>query len=45
MYKSGAMPLLRPLSSGQQSYDTKPMEWPLTEPLIKLEAIDQVLIH
>ncbi|CAG2217137.1 XDH [Mytilus edulis] len=41
IYKSGAMPLLRPLSSGQQSYDTKPMEWPLTEPLIKLEAIDQ----
>ncbi|XP_052067278.1 uncharacterized protein LOC127706662 [Mytilus californianus] len=41
IYKSGAIPLLRPLSSGQQSYDTKPMEWPLTEPLIKLEALDQ----
>ncbi|CAC5385055.1 XDH [Mytilus coruscus] len=40
-YRSGAIPLQRPLSSGQQSYDTKPMEWPLTEPLMKLEAMNQ----
>ncbi|CAG2229856.1 XDH [Mytilus edulis] len=40
-FRSGAMPLQRPLSSGQQSYDTKPMEWPLTEPLMKLEAMNQ----
>ncbi|XP_063399739.1 xanthine dehydrogenase/oxidase-like [Mytilus trossulus] len=40
-FRSGALPLQRPLSSGQQSYDTKPMEWPLTEPLIKLEAMNQ----
>ncbi|CAG2214889.1 XDH [Mytilus edulis] len=39
--RSGAMPLQRPLSSGQQSYDTKPMEWPLTEPLMKVEAMNQ----
>ncbi|XP_052067277.1 uncharacterized protein LOC127706661 [Mytilus californianus] len=41
IYRSGAIPLSRPLSSGQQSYDTKPLEWPLTEPMIKLEAMDQ----
>lgn len=41
LYRSGALPLSRPLSSGQQSYDTKPMEWPLTEPLMKLEAMNQ----
>ncbi|CAC5385057.1 XDH [Mytilus coruscus] len=41
IYRSGAIPLSRPFSSGQQSYDTKPLEWPLTEPMIKLEAMDQ----
>lgn len=41
IYRSGSIPLIRPLSSGQQSYDTKPLEWPLTEPMIKLEAMDQ----
>ncbi|XP_071122788.1 uncharacterized protein [Mytilus edulis] len=41
IYRSGSIPLIRPLSSGQQSYDTKPLEWPLTEPMIKMEAMDQ----
>ncbi|XP_048729395.2 xanthine dehydrogenase-like isoform X2 [Ostrea edulis] len=40
-FRSGALPLARPLSSGQQSYDTKPIEWPLTEPMTKVEAINQ----
>ena len=36
----------RPISSGQQSYDTKKVEWPVTEPLKKLEANAQVFtIH
>ncbi|XP_060607441.1 uncharacterized protein LOC132759647 [Ruditapes philippinarum] len=28
----------RPISSGQQSYDTNKIEWPVTEPMKKLEA-------
>ena len=32
----------RPVSSGTQSYDTKKIEWPVTEPLKKLEANAQV---
>ncbi|KAL4224843.1 hypothetical protein ACF0H5_015539 [Mactra antiquata] len=41
-YRSGGYPLHRPLSSGQQSYGTKKDEWPLTEPLLKLEGSAQV---
>ncbi|XP_064601079.1 LOW QUALITY PROTEIN: xanthine dehydrogenase-like [Liolophura sinensis] len=37
-YVSGGNNLVRPVSSGQQSYDTQKMEWPITEPLPKLEA-------
>ncbi|XP_060068194.1 uncharacterized protein LOC132548355 isoform X2 [Ylistrum balloti] len=39
--KTGAKALLRPLSTGQQSYDTKPMEWPLTQPMTKVLALNQ----
>ncbi|WAR26952.1 XDH1-like protein [Mya arenaria] len=42
IYRSGALPLERPLSSGKQTYDTKKQEWPLTEPLLKLEGKAQV---
>ncbi|XP_022343245.2 uncharacterized protein LOC111136587 [Crassostrea virginica] len=41
VFRSGSTPLLRPLSSGRQTYDTKPLEWPLTEPMTKVEAINQ----
>ena len=43
-YRSGSTVLhdTRPLSSGTQSYDTKKVEWPLNEPLKKLEADIQV---
>ena len=34
--------LERPISSGQQSYDTNKVEWPVTEPMKKLEAYAQV---
>ncbi|XP_052242919.1 uncharacterized protein LOC127852926 [Dreissena polymorpha] len=39
-YRSGASQLyfLRPISSGQQTYDTNTMEYPVTEPMKKLEA-------
>lgn len=42
--RSGASQLYidRPVSSGQQSYDTNKMEWPVTEPLQKIEANAQV---
>ncbi|KAK3581554.1 hypothetical protein CHS0354_031894 [Potamilus streckersoni] len=36
------LPISRPLSSGQQTYDTQIIEYPLTEPLKKLEADVQV---
>ncbi|KAL3841842.1 hypothetical protein ACJMK2_019941 [Sinanodonta woodiana] len=36
------LPISRPLSSGQQTYDTQMIEYPLTEPLKKLEADIQV---
>lgn len=41
-YKSGGYPLERPISSGIQTYDTKKQEWPVTEPLTKLEGKYQV---
>ena len=45
-YRSGRTVLhdVRPLSSGTQTYDTKHIEWPLTQPLKKLEADIQVII-
>lgn len=42
VFRSGSVPLTRPLSSGKQSYDTIPIEWPLTQPMTKVEAINQV---
>ena len=43
-YSSGATVLhdTRPLSSGTQTFDTKKIEWPLNQPLKKLEADIQV---
>lgn len=43
-YRSGANVLhdIRPLSSGTQSYDTKKVDWPVDQPLKKLEANIQV---
>lgn len=41
-YQSGGFPLERPLSSGTQTYSTKKEEWPLTEPLLKIEGKAQV---
>jgi hypothetical protein len=40
--QSGGFPLERPLSSGKQSYGTKKDEWPLTQPMHKLEGKAQV---
>ncbi|XP_052261039.1 uncharacterized protein LOC127865162 isoform X4 [Dreissena polymorpha] len=40
--RSGGFPLERPLSSGTQTYSTKTEEWPLTEPLLKVEGKSQV---
>lgn len=42
VFRSGSVPLTRPLSSGKQTYDTIPIEWPLTQPMTKVEAINQV---
>ena len=43
-YQSGASELffMRPISSGVQTYDTVKMEYPVTEPLKKVEANAQV---
>lgn len=38
---SGAEQVDRPISSGQQSFKTIIKEWPLTEPIEKLEALQQ----
>ncbi|XP_061183006.1 uncharacterized protein LOC133191267 [Saccostrea echinata] len=43
LYRSGATPLSRPLSSGKQSYDTNPTVWPLTQPISKVEAYNQTI--
>lgn len=39
---SGGELLSRPLSSGQQNYDTNKNLWPLQQPIGKLEGIAQV---
>ena len=41
-YKSGGSLLERPVSSGIQTYDTNKTEWPLNEPMTKLDAGYQV---
>jgi hypothetical protein len=40
-YRSGATKIhsTRPLSSGQQTFDTNKSLWPLTQPLEKVEAL------
>lgn len=38
---SGGKDLIRPLSSGKQLFDTDKSEWPLTQPVPKLEALAQ----
>ncbi|XP_018304122.1 xanthine dehydrogenase 1-like [Mycetomoellerius zeteki] len=40
-YRSGGTSLERGLNSGKQDYDTKLDEWPLTEPIQKLESLEQ----
>lgn len=40
-FQSGGSLIERPLSSGKQSFDTYKQNWPLTEPVDKLEAIIQ----
>lgn len=40
-YQSGASALVRPVSSGIQTYDTRKEEWPLTEPMTKHDATYQ----
>lgn len=40
-YKSGGEILKRPLSSGQQTFDTHPENYPLTKPVPKLEGVIQ----
>uniref|UniRef100_A0A1L8DXU8 Indole-3-acetaldehyde oxidase n=2 Tax=Nyssomyia neivai TaxID=330878 RepID=A0A1L8DXU8_9DIPT len=40
-FKSGGSLIERPLSSGKQSFDTYKDNWPLTQPVEKLEALIQ----
>lgn len=40
--RSAAEPFIRPVSSGTQSYDSKPEDYPLTKPMTKLAAKAQV---
>ena len=40
--QSAAVPYMRPVSEGSQSYTTKPDEYPITEPMTKLTALLQV---
>nr|KAG5688435.1 hypothetical protein BaRGS_001852 [Batillaria attramentaria] len=42
-YQSGATQLVRPVSSGVQTFDTNKAEWPLNEPMPKLDAEYQIL--
>lgn len=40
-YRSAVGQLVRPLSSGQQDYPTEPKNYPLTQPIPKLESVVQ----
>lgn len=40
-FHSGGFLLDRPISTGIQRYDTQPKNYPLSEPIIKLEALAQ----
>lgn len=40
-YKSGGTKLERPISSGSQEYSTNPSVYPVSEPIIKIEAMAQ----
>ncbi|XP_058831229.1 uncharacterized protein LOC131689891 [Topomyia yanbarensis] len=41
IYKSGSSVMERPVSSGKQSFDTYPNNWPLTKNVPKIEAMVQ----
>ncbi|GAB0096817.1 hypothetical protein DMENIID0001_123850 [Sergentomyia squamirostris] len=41
LYRSGIGPIPRPISSGTQSYQTIPARFPLTQPIMKNEALIQ----
>ena len=43
-FHSGSDSLQRPVSSGVQTYDTRREEWPLNEPMTKVEAAYQVRV-
>ncbi|OQV18654.1 Xanthine dehydrogenase [Hypsibius exemplaris] len=40
-YHSGVTGIVRPLSSGSQSFETMEKNWPLTKPMPKLESLQQ----
>lgn len=40
-YKSGGLKYDRPVSKGEQKYDTDKSKWPLNEPVKKLEGLAQ----
>lgn len=40
-YRSGYNNLQRPLSSGKQEYVSNKKEWPLTQPIPKIESLIQ----
>lgn len=40
-YQSGSSLISRPLSSGQQKYESTPALYPLTQPIMKIEALVQ----
>jgi hypothetical protein len=40
-FLNGGKDMIRPLSSGKQIFDTDKSEWPLNQPIPKLEAIAQ----
>ena len=39
--RSAAIPYVRPLSSGVETYQTDPAQYPVTQPLPKLSALQQ----
>lgn len=41
-FKSGSTPLLRPVSSATQTFDTRKEEWPLDEPMPAIDATYKV---
>ncbi|XP_059622489.1 xanthine dehydrogenase-like [Phlebotomus argentipes] len=41
IYKSGTFSIPRPLSAGQQTYETFPPKYPISQPITKIEALWQ----